>query len=147
MKTSKVISIITALLLVVLTVFSLTGCGKSDDASSDSGSAAEKAALYTVNGVDITKATVEMVGDTPNLQIVFSNTTDKDIEVDFSKLTVKLSDGTEIGNLGLTRTIEANTPYSQHAITIEQKYGVELGDKVEIYYGDDLINTVEVTEF
>ena len=100
-----------------------------------------------IGDLEIKSVDVKMVGETPNLQIVFANNTDNDIEVDFSKLTVKLSDGTEIGNLGLMRTIEANKPYSQHSITIEQKYGVKLGDKVEIYYGDDLINTSEVTEF
>ena len=146
MKTSKIISVITALVLVALTAFSLAACGDGgSDAKSDSGSGKE--ALYSIDGVDIVKAEVEMVGETPNLQIVFSNKTDKDIDVDFAKLIVKLSDGTEIGSFGEKQAIKANTPYNQHAMTIEQKYGIKLGDKVEIYYGDDLINTSEVKEF
>ena len=144
MKTTKTLRIITALMLVALTVFTLAACG---DSSSGSGSASDSKVLYTVNGADIIKATVVMVGTTPNLQLVFSNSTDKDIEVDFSKLTVKLSDGTEIGNLGLMHTIEAGKTYSQNTVTIEQKYGVKLGDTVSICYGGDLIATVEVEEF
>ena len=149
MKTNKIFRAFLILALVVLLAFSAAACGDSDN-KSDSGSAAsteEQAALYMIGDLEIKSVDVKMVGETPNLQIVFANNTDNDIEVDFSKLTVKLCDGTEIGNLGLMRTIEANKPYSQHSITIEQKYGVKLGDKVEIYYGDDLINTSEVTEF
>ena len=143
-------ALILALVIGILSISLLTACSNSGRADSGSAPAAitsEKTALYTINGVDVTKAEVEMVGETPNLQIIFSNSTDKDVDLDFSQLTVKLSDGTVVGNLGLTRTIEANKTYSQHAITIEQKYGIKLGDKVEIYYGDDLINTSEVKEF
>ena len=143
-------ALILALVIGILSISLLTACsnsGGADSGSAPAASTSEKTALYTINGVDVIKAEVEMVGETPNLQIIFSNSTDKDVDLDFSQLTVKLSDGTVVGNLGLTRTIEANKTYSQHAITIEQKYGIKLGDKVEIYYGDDLINASEVKEF
>ena len=148
MKSRNILLKAVVLALVTLTLFSLVACGGSgNDKPAPDQKTEQDAVLYTINGVDVKKAEVEMVGETPNLQIIFSNTTDKDGEVDFAKLMVKLSDGTEIRNLGLMRTIEANKPYSQHAITIEQKYGIKLGDTVEIYYGDDLINTSKVTEF
>ena len=143
-------ALILALIIGVLSVSLLTACNNSGNANSGAAPAAAASGdtpLYTIDGVEVTKAEVVMVGETPNLQIVFSNKTDKDIDVDFSQLSVKLSDGTVVGNLGLNRTIEANKTYSQHAITIEQKYGIKLGDKVEIYYGDDLIKASEVKEF
>lgn len=148
MKSRNILRIAAVLALVSLTVFSMVACKDSgnDKPASDQKSE-QSAVLYTVNGVDVKKAEVEMVGETPNLQIIFSNSTDKDVDVDFSQLSIKLADGTEIRNLGLTRTIEANQTHSQHAVTIEQKYGIKLGDTVEIYYGKDLINTSKVTEF
>ena len=148
MKSRKILRIAAVLALVMLTVFSTVACKNSgNDKSASDQKSEQSAVLYTVNGVDVTKAEVEMVGETPNLQIIFSNSTDKDVDVDFSQLSIKLADGTEVKNLGLTRTIEANKTYSQHAISIEQKYGIKLGDTVEIYYGKDLINTSKVAEF
>ena len=152
MKSRKILRIAAVLALVTLTVFSMVACKDSGKDSGNDKSASDQkseqsAVLYTVNGVDVTKAEVEMVGETPNLQIIFSNSTDKDVDVDFSQLSIKLADGTEVKNLGLTRTIEANKTYSQHAVSIEQKYGIKLGDTVEIDYGNDLINTSTVAEF
>lgn len=146
MQTSKNLRILSLLLLAVIALLSFSACGSGGTASSSGSVSSAKEPLYTVNGVDITFASVEMVGETPNLMLIFANNTDEDIEVDFSKLAVKLSDGTEIGNFGLMRTMEANRPRIQHAITIEQKYGIKTGDTVEIYYGDDKIAVSEVTE-
>ena len=147
MKTNKFIRTVILLTLAALVAFSAAACGNSDSGSSNVNTSSGSAALYTVNGAEITDVSVVMVGSTPNMQIVFSNKTDKDIEVDFSKLTLKLADGTEIGNLGLTRTIEAGKTRTQIAVTVEEKYGIKLGDTVEVYYGADRIKTVEVEEF
>jgi len=119
------------LALVTLTLFSLVACGGSgNDKPALDQKTEQDAVLYTINGVDVTKAEVEMIGETPNLQIIFSNSTDKDVDLDFSQLTVKLSDGTEVGNAVwvLRRGASAaSLPWATDVIATQWLAGADLG--------------------
>jgi len=146
----RILSIVLALVIGVMSVSLLTACGGSG--SSESGSApdagtSENAPLYNINGVEVVKAAVEMVGETPNLQIVFANNTDEAIKFDISPLHIKTASGEEFYVGGLEKEIEANRPYAQNAMTFMHNPDLKIGDKVDICYGDDLIASVEVTEF
>ena len=147
MKRSKLYYIAVVLAATLLAVSILAACGNSGEAgvASDDGSAASE--KYTVDGVEITSIAVEMVGSTPNLQIVFSNGTDSAVMIDISKFAIKTGDGQTFFVSGLEKEIAANTPYSQNALTFMNDPGVKVGDEVGIYYGDDLIKTTVVTEF
>ena len=144
----RITATVLTLIIAVLSVGLLTACGGSgiSDASPAS-STSEKAALYNINGVEVTAATVEMVGETPNLQITFANNTDEAIKCDISPLHIKTESGEEFYVGGLEKEIAANTPHAQNAMTFMNDPGVKLGDKVDICYGDDIIASVEVTEF
>jgi hypothetical protein len=94
----------------------------------------------------VNSVAIEMVGDTPNLQLVFSNKTDNDVEFDLSPFRVLKDDKDEI-NFHLTKTtIKANTPYLQRAETASPG-SMKVGDKATIYYGETLLGTFEVGEF
>lgn len=118
----------------------------SASAASASAASASGNALVTVDGVDVKSVAVEMVGDTPNLQLVFANNTDKDVEFDLSKFRVMLDDKDEV-NFHLTKTtIKANTPYLQSAQTASPN-SMKVGDSATIYYDGTPLGTYEVGEF
>ena len=112
----------------------------SSSATSSSG------ALINIDGVDVKKVELEMVGSTPNLQVVFSNSTDKPIEVDCGKFEVKLADGTVVDFAGSTKTIDANQPYTQWAFTAKADT-MKAGDKATVSYGGTELGEFEVGEF
>ena len=87
-----------------------------------------------------------MVGDTPNLQFVFANKTNNDVELDLSPFRVLKDDKDEV-NFHLTKkTVKANTPYLQLAETASPG-SMKVGDSATIYHGDTLLGTFEVGEF
>lgn len=86
-----------------------------------------------------------MVGDTPNLLVIFSNPTDKDVEFDCSKFEVKLEDGTVVNFTNSTKTIPANKSYVQWAFTAKPG-SIKAGDKVTISYDGTSLGTFEVAE-
>ena len=144
----RITALVLTLIIAVLSVGLLTACGSSDESNAAPvPSSAENAALYNINGVEVTAATVEMVGETPNLQITFANNTDEAIKFDISPLNIKTESGEKFYVGGLEKEIAANTPHAKNAITFMNDPGVKIGDKVDICYGDDVIASVEVTEF
>ena len=149
MKTKRfILAVITILILCLTASAMLAGCGdKKDDAKSSSGSSGSKA-LLTVDGADIKSVELRLVGETPNLSVVFANSTDKDITVEAGKFSVKTSDGKSYPFFESKTVLEANQSYIQHAYTaFKDDPSFKEGDTVEIYYGDTLLDTVEVTTF
>ena len=87
-----------------------------------------------------------MVGDTPNLMVIFSNPTDNDVEVDCGKFEVKKEDGTTVDFTKSKKTIKANQSYTQWAFTAKPG-SMKSGDKVAVSYDGTDLGTYEVTEF
>ena len=117
-------------------------------ASASAGAAADSrgGSLITVDGVDVNSVALEMVGNTPNFQIVLANNTDNDVEFDLSQFKIMVDDADEV-DFHLTKTtVKANTPYLQRAETASEGT-MKVGDSATIYYGDTLLGTFEVGEF
>ena len=102
--------------------------------------------LINIDGVDVTKISFEMVGDTPNFMVVFSNKTDKDVDVDLTPFKIKVVDGDEVSFHLTHKEVKANTPYSQNAFTASANT-MKVGDKVSVFYGDTDLGVFEVAEF
>ena len=125
---------------------SASAASASSVSASASGERGSTKTLITVDGVDLNGVAIEMVGDTPNLQLVFANETNKDVEFDLSPFRVLIDDKDEV-NFHLTKiTIKANTPYLQRAETASPG-SMKVGDSAAVYYGDMLLGTFEVGEF
>ena len=102
--------------------------------------------LTEIDGVIVKEIGVEMVGDTPNLMVVFSNPTDKDVEVDCGKFEVRKEDGAVVDFGKSKKTINANQPYAQWAFTAKAD-SLKKGDKVIVSYDGKELGAFEVTEF
>lgn len=88
---------------------------------------------------------MDLVGDTPNLMMIFSNPTDKDVDVDLSKFQVKVNDTDEVSFHLTSKTIGANKSYVQWAFTAKPG-SIKAGDSVSIYYDGKLVGTYEATQ-
>lgn len=145
MKKNNIFRIILALVLVALTALCFAACDKTNGTTAPTTDDGEP---YMINGVEVKSISLVMVGSTPNLQVVFANSTAAAINVDLSKFAVKTSDGVVHRLLSLETEIAANTPRSQNTFTgFSDNLSVNIGDAVEIYYGDDLIKATAVEEF
>ena len=144
MKKNSIIRIILALVLTAAMALCFAACGNTNDAAPTT----DDGEPYMINGVEVKSISLVMVGETPNLQVVFANSTAAAIKVDLSKFAIKTSDGVVHRLLSLETEIAANTSRAQNAFTgFSDDLSVKVGDAVEIYYGDDLIKATEVTEF
>lgn len=160
------------MICALLAVAALAGCGggsaSSSAASSASGSASASASsasasasasdatasasasssgsVMEIDGVTVKDLRFEMVGDTPNLMLVFSNPTDQAVDVDLSKFQIKVDDKDEVSFQLTSKTIDANKPYAQWAFTAKPG-SMKVGDNVTVYYDGKLVGTYKVTEF
>ena len=140
-------AIIAILILAVLASAMLAGCGTKTDSASDSG-AAKKAALLEIDGAELRSASLELVGETPNLMLVFANNTDKEVKLESADFSVETSDGTKTPLFEGEITLDANKSRIQMAKTaFKDDLNIKVGDTVKIYYGDTLLTTGEVTSF
>ncbi len=165
MKTGNILRAFLALALVLIAAFSLFACGGTkDDGKQETETAADTQAetkapediqtkapdadgnVYLEDGVRLRELSVDMVGSTPNFIVILANENDRDIELDLSKFTLKKDDGTELKIRGGTKTLDANQSYTQWAIPVTEGE-VNVGDKVSIFYGEELIVIAEVTDF
>ena len=134
------------LILIILVLFFglvITGCDKEENGGTNN-----IKYLYTENGINIRKIEAYLVGGTtPNLSVVFSNTTSEDKEFDLSKFAIKYGNGKE-GDCSFftTTVIGANKTYQQLAITFKAD-DLKVGDVVEIYYNQVKLVETEVTKF
>jgi|GEM_PF-6109517 len=125
---------------------STTASASSAAASSGSAEASSSDGLLAVDGATIKEVSVDMVGDTPNLMVIFANNSDKDVEIDCGKFEVKKDDGTVVNFTNSKKTIGANKPYVQWAFTTKAG-SLKAGDKVTISFDGTNLGTYEVTEF
>lgn len=145
MKKNNIFRIIIALVLVALTALCFAACDKTNNGTAPTTDDGEP---YMINGVEVKSISLVMVGSTPNLQVVSANNTAAPIKVDLSKFAIKTSDGVVHRLLSLETEIAANTSRAQNAFTgFSDNLSVQIGDAVEIYYGDDLIKATAVEEF
>ncbi|MBQ9002931.1 MAG: hypothetical protein IJ087_13855 [Eggerthellaceae bacterium] len=152
-KTAVLFTVV--MLCAVMSAAALVGCGggaaSSSAASTSSASASSSASkssgvITTIDGVDVKDISFDMVGDTPNFMIIFSNTTDNDIEVDLSKFKIMVNDTDEVSFHLTTKTVAANTKHAQNAFTASAN-SMKVGDEVYVYYNGELVGTYEVQEF
>lgn len=158
-----VLLLLAAALCAAVSMMALVGCGgggggesaapdaaapaaDAPDASAPASDAPASGALFSANGVDITSLGVEMVGDTPNLMVVFANSTDQDVDFDLTPLKVLVNDKDEVNFHLTSKTVPANTPYLQCADTASPG-SMKVGDQAYVYYGDALLGKFDVTEF
>lgn len=157
----KKLTIVAAMAGAILAVAALAGCGGGSASSSASASASASTfvstsasassssasgAVLEIDGVIVKDIGVDMVGDTPNLMIIFSNPTNQDVDVDLSKFQVKVDDKDEVSFHLTSKTIKANQSYAQNAFTASPG-SMKVGDSVTIYYDGKLVGTYKVTEF
>ncbi len=145
MRKHRILRTIAVLSLAALTVLGAAACSNSGSGTSGGGTAASENLPYKVDGVEIQSVALEIVVDTPNLQVVFANNTDSEVELDCSKLGVKF--GGETYYVGGHQKLAANQSYCKVAMTFMNKPDVKIGDTVDVVYGDDVIDTVQVKEF
>ena len=147
--------VIAAVALAAVLALGLCACGSSQASSSASASASNASSaassstasgVVEIDGVVVKEIGVDMVGETPNLMVIFSNPTDKDVEVDCAQFEVKKADGTVVDFGKSKKTISANQSYTQWAFTAKSGT-LQKGDKVSISFDGKPLGEYEVTEF
>ena len=83
--------------------------------------------------------------DSYNLEIALTNTSDENKEFDFSEIVIKF-DGREITHNGSVKSLESGE-YRKYSFMIDDGHNLRVGDKVDIYYGEDKLKTLKVVEF
>lgn len=126
---------------------SASGSASASAASTSAASASQASSdgVLTIDGVIVKDIGFDMVGDTPNFMVIFSNPTDKDVEVDLSKFQIKVDDKDEVSFHLTSKTIDANRNYAQWAFTAKPG-SMKAGDSVTVYYDGNLVGTYEVNE-
>ncbi len=147
MKQKRILTLTLAIILCLAITAVFAGC--SDNSAKESGGdSSGSEALLTVNGAEIKSVELRMVGETPNLSVVFANNTDKDVTLQAGEFSVKTADGKSYSLFESDTVLEAGNPYIQHAYTaFKDDLNVKEGDTVEIYYGDTLLDKGAVTTF
>lgn len=115
-----------------------------------SSTTSENSVLWSQDGIEIKKATIEQVGEGSfNIVTVLANNTSEEVEFDNSQFRYELADGYVIKPASTTKTLEANRPYIQSAQSLskEENSHLKLGDKVTVYYGDTKLATNTIEEF
>lgn len=123
-----------------------TSASSTASSTAASSSASASSGVMEIDGVTIKSLGFEMVGDTPNFMVVFSNPTDQAVDVDLSKFQIKVDDKDEVSFHLTSKTIDANKPHAQWAFTAKPD-SMKVGDSVTVYYDGNLVGTYEVTAF
>ena len=144
MKTLKIV----ALVLVLSAAIALFAACGSDGGNKDAANTSEagNGAVSLPDGVRIREISVDMVGSTPNFVLIVANDNDAETELDCSKFVLKKADGTELKTNAGVKTLAASQSYAQFAFPVIDGEA-EAGDVISVYYGDELIEEVTVTEF
>ncbi len=142
---------ILVIIIILSTCFLLVGCTKKEDKTSsssttESGTMTSSGVLLTDNDIDIKSIGIELVGETFNFQVTFSNSTNEDKDFDLSKFDVKHNDKSMKIN-GHTKTIPANKTYAQWTFTMDDTGDLKVGDTVQVYFDGKQVTSVKVTEF
>lgn len=123
------------ILLSAVCLVLFTGCG--GDSSSN----------YMVDGLEFSDIAVTRIeNDYFNLSVTVKNTTNQSKNVDLSRLRLKLDDTTEIKHFSGVEVCPAasETPFS---IMIDNDHPeMKKGDSVTVYFGDDTVCKIKITE-
>ena len=106
--------------------------------------------LWSKDGVDIKKATIEYLGEGSfNIITIFANNNDHDVEFDNSLFRYELADGYVITPPSSTKTLSAKRPYIQFAQSLskEENSHLKVGDTLTVYYGDTKLQTTTISDF
>jgi hypothetical protein len=134
---SKVFKICSVAILLLITIFTMSACGKKDK---------DKGPLATIDGFDIESVTVfHLADDYYNLEVGVTNTNRETKSFDFSNIVLKL-DSVVITHDGDTKDYEANQ-YFKWSFQIDVGQGLDVGDTVEVYYGTQKLTDVKIVEF
>lgn len=129
---------------------STTEASNNSIVTNNNSSSSEETVLWSENGIEIKKATIEQVSEgSYNIQTVFANNTNEAVEFDNSKFKYELADGYVITPVSTTKTLEANRPRIQFAQSLskEENSHLHLGDKLTVYYGDTVLQTTTIEKF
>ena len=131
---SKFFKVCSVAILLLATIFTMSACGKKDKA------------IATIEGFRIESITIlHIEGDYCNMEIGVTNTNDETAVFDFSQIVLKV-DGRTIAHQGDEKEYGANE-YWKSSIQLSAGHGLSVGDKVEVYYGEQKLKDVKVVEF
>ena len=127
-------SILILLSAVCLLIF--TGCG--GDSSKGN---------YTVDGLEFSSIAVTRIeGDYFNFIVTVKNTTNKEKTVDLSRFRLKLNDSTDIIHYSGVETCPAAKETSFSIMIDNDHPDMKKGDSITVYFGDDEVRKIKVTE-
>ena len=114
----------------------------------------EEAGLpYVVDGVEITKIGIEVLGETPNFMLYLANTTDKEKTFDLTKFDLVNVDEVHFVPSKDKQELKASQPYSQSASPIVEvehimnTAKIAVGETIAVFYDGVKVCDVETTEF
>ncbi len=131
---NKFLKLCSVAVLLLVTIFTMSACGKKNKG------------IATIEGFRIESIRVFHLGDDWfNLEMGITNTNDETATFDFSQIVLKL-DGRTLAHDGDETQYGANK-YLKWSIQLSAGHGLSVGDKVEVYYGEQKLKDVKVVEF
>lgn len=131
---SKFLKICSVAVLLLVTIFTLSACGKKDNKP-----------IATIEGFDIETINIFHVADDYNLEIGITNTNNEEKVFDFSNIILK-QDSVTITHNGNVKEYQAGQ-YYKWTFKIDVGQGLNVGDVIEVYYNEQKLTDVTVEEF
>ncbi|MBQ8522908.1 MAG: hypothetical protein IJ458_04565 [Clostridia bacterium] len=136
---NKVLKICSVAVLLLVTIFTMSACGKKDNDASNG-------VIATIEGFDIESIRVfHLTDDYYNLEVGVTNTNNETKSFDFANIVLKL-DNVTITHDGDAQEYDANQ-YFKWSFQIDIGQGLNVGDTVEVYYGTQKLKDIKVVEF
>lgn len=136
MKSKKVLSVLVCLLMACC--FVCFGCGKDDDSTDK--------AIAVIDGFRIESISVfNIYADYYNIEIGIKNTNEESATFDYTQIHIIFNDS-ELEHNGDDMLFEVNQYWKMSLQISVGDSNLSVGDKVDVYYQDKLLKTVEVTE-
>ena len=133
----RILNVAIVAVLLLASIITLSACGKKSEGETE---------LPTIEGFKFESVRVfNIEADYYNIEIGLTNTNDEERSFDFSKIIIKKGDLVLIHDGDLTQ-YDANE-YYKWSFQLEYGQDISVGDEVEVFYEDQKITKVTVTEF
>lgn len=133
----RILNVAIVAVLLLASIITLSACGKKSKSETE---------LPTIEGFKFESVRVfNIEADYYNIEIGLTNTNDEERSFDFSKIIIKKGDLVLIHDGDLTQ-YDANE-YYKWSFQLEYGQDISVGDEVEVFYEDQKITKVTVTEF
>ncbi|MBQ7797895.1 MAG: hypothetical protein IJ371_02100 [Clostridia bacterium] len=133
---SRVLKICSVAILLIVTIFTMSACGKKGGDK----------VIATIDGFDIESIRVFHVADDfYNLEVGITNTNSEAKSFDFANIILKL-DNEQITHNGDTEEYQPNQ-YFKWSFQIDVGQGLNVGDTIEVYYGNQKLKDIKIVEF